>query len=159
MTSSEAIGDLEDRDDLREPDEEVGGRYGRLLPEIPPGDNYLFFTEHRGHAAPLFKWRSRYWTFLLKLDPDRPSTTIQSQPGPYIGPFHWRNRRLRLAEVKRLQTFPDEYAIIGSRRSAQSQLGNAVPPQLAEIVARPLAAVTVADLALEQPAFVAVSVA
>lgn len=139
ITSSEAIGDLEDRDDLAEIGEQVEGRYGSLLPDIPPGDNYLYYTSQRGHPNPRFKWRTRYWTFLLKLDPDRPATTIQSQPGPYIGPFHWRDRRLRLLEIKRLQTFPDDYLVIGSRRSAQSQVGNAVPPRLAEIVARPLA--------------------
>lgn len=137
-TAREAISDLEARDDLAEPEEVVNGRYGHLLVDIPAGDNYLHYTAKRGHASPLFGWRARYWTFLLKLDPDRPATTIQSQPGPYIGPFHWRNRRLRLLEVKRLQTFPDAYIVVGSRRSAQSQLGNAVPPAFAEIVAAPL---------------------
>jgi DNA (cytosine-5)-methyltransferase 1 len=140
VTSREAIGDLEPRADLADPSEEVNGRYGRLLADIPPGGNYLHYTEKLGYPEPLFKWRGRYWTFLLKLDPDRPSTTIQSQPGPYIGPFHWSGRRLRLLEVKRLQTFPDEYIVVAkSRRSWQHQLGNAVPPRLAEIVARPLA--------------------
>jgi DNA (cytosine-5)-methyltransferase 1 len=140
VTSYEAIGDLVGRDDLAEGDECVNGQYGELLPSIPSGDNYLFFTEKRGHPKPLFRWRSRYWTFLLKLDPDRPATTIQSQPGPYVGPFHWENRRLRLLETKRLQTFPDDYQVIAAgRRSWQYQLGNAVPPRLAEIVARPLA--------------------
>jgi DNA (cytosine-5)-methyltransferase 1 len=140
VTSRERIGDLAGRDDLAEPDERVNGRYGDLLPAIPPGDNYLFYTEKRGHPEPLFRWRSRYWTFLLKLDPERPATTIQSQPGPYIGPFHWENRRLRLLETKRLMTFPDDYVVVArTRRSWQHQLGNAVPPDLAEIVARPLA--------------------
>lgn len=139
VTSREVIGDLENRMELAEPTEVVGGRFGHLLNEIPPGENYLFFTEKRGHPEPLFRWRSRYWTFLLKLDPDRPATTIQAQPGPYVGPFHWADRRLRVPEVKRLQAFADEYVVIGSRRSAQVQLGNAVPPMLAEIVARPLA--------------------
>jgi len=88
VTGLDAIGDLEARDELAEPDEQVNGRYGDLLPAIPPGQNYLFWTEKRGHPEPLFRWRSRYWTFLLKLDPARPATTIQSQPGPYIGPFH-----------------------------------------------------------------------
>jgi DNA (cytosine-5)-methyltransferase 1 len=140
VTSRDAVGELEGRADLAEPDESVNGRYGALLGEIPPGDNYLFFTEKRGHPAPLFGWRSRYWTFLLKLDPDRPSTTIQSQPGPYVGPFHWNSRRLRLLETKRLQGFPDDYIVVAaSRRSWQRQLGNAVPPRLAELVARTLA--------------------
>ena len=134
-TSREVIGDLESRDDLREAEEGVEGEFGQLLTEIPPGDNYLFFTKKRGHPEPRFEWRSRYWTFLLKLDPDRPSTTIQSQPGPYVGPFHWQNRRLRKLEVMRLQAFPDDYVVVGTRRSAQIQLGNAVPPRLAEVVA------------------------
>jgi DNA (cytosine-5)-methyltransferase 1 len=132
VASSQAIGDLSDRNDLAEPEEAVNGRWGHLLPEIPPGDNYLFFTEKRGHPKPLFGWRKRYWSFLLKLDPGQPSPTIQAQPGPYIGPFHWQNRRLRLPEIKRLQTFPDDYEIVGTRRSAQMQIGNAVPPALAE---------------------------
>lgn len=138
VTSGEAIADLADRDDLSEPEEAVGGKYGHLLPQIPPGDNYLYFTAKRGHPNPLFGWRKRYWSFLLKLDPDQPSPTIQAQPGPYVGPFHWHNRRLRLLEIKRLQTFPDDYLVTGSRRSAQLQIGNAVPPLLGEQVARVL---------------------
>ncbi len=79
-----------------EPEETVAGKYGHLLPAIPPGDNYLFYTEKRGHPDPQFGWRRKYWSFLLKLSPDRPSPTIQAQPGPYVGPFHWDNRRLRV---------------------------------------------------------------
>lgn len=121
-----------------EPGEQVGGKYGHLLPGIPPGDNYLFYTEKRGHPEPLFKWRGKYWSFLLKLAPDKPSPTIQAQPGPYIGPFHWDSRRLRVAEVKRLFTYPDAFELVGTRSSAQSQLGNSVPPLLAEKVVRAL---------------------
>jgi DNA (cytosine-5)-methyltransferase 1 len=142
VTTGEAIGDLEERDDLFEPEEVVNGKYGHLLPGIPPGDNYLFYTAKRGHPAPLFGWRKRFWSFLLKLSPDEPSPTIQAQPGPYVGPFHWRNRRLRLPEIKRLQTFPDDYEIVGSRRSAQVQIGNAVPPLLAEQIAGVLSGAT-----------------
>lgn len=121
-----------------EPGEEVAGKYGHLLPDIPPGDNYLFYTDKRGHPDPLFRWRGKYWSFLLKLAPDKPSPTIQAQPGPYIGPFHWENRRLRVAEVKRLFTYPDDFELVGSRSAAQSQLGNSVPPVLAEKVVRAL---------------------
>lgn len=119
-----------------EPGEEVGGKYGHLLPGIPPGDNYLYYTEHRGHPDPQFRWRSKYWSFLLKLSPDKPAPTIQAQPGPYVGPFHWDNRRLRVAEVKRLFTYPDDFELVGSRASVQAQLGNSVPPMLAEQVIR-----------------------
>lgn len=140
ITSGAAIGELAKRRDLAEPEETTDGTFGHLLPEVPPGDNYLYFTAKRGYPKPLFEWRSRYWNFLLKLDPKQPSPTIQAQPGPWVGPFHWHSRRLRLAEIKRLQTFPDDYEIVGTRRSAQVQIGNAVPPLLAERLAGSLAA-------------------
>ncbi|GAB4066198.1 DNA (cytosine-5-)-methyltransferase [Angustibacter speluncae] len=117
-----------------EPQEVTRGQYGRLLPDIPPGDNYLYYTAERGHPEPLFKWRSRYWSFLLKLDPNRPAPTIQAQPGPNVGPFHWENRRLRVAEVRRLFTFPDSFELVGTRNRVQAQLGNSVPPLLARRV-------------------------
>jgi DNA (cytosine-5)-methyltransferase 1 len=122
-----------------EREEVVRGRWGHLLPEIPPGENYLYYTAERGHPDPLFEWRSRYWSFLLKLDPGRPAPTIQAQPGPNVGPFHWDNRRLRVAELRRLFTFPDDYAFVGKRNSIQSQIGNCVPPLLAERVAASVA--------------------
>ncbi len=123
-----------------EPEEVVRGQWGHLLPRVPPGENYLHFTAERGHPDPIFEWRSRYWSFLLKLDPDRPSPTIQAQPGPNVGPFHWDSRRLRVPELKRLFTFPDDYVFVGKRASVQAQLGNSVPPLLARQVAAEIAA-------------------
>jgi len=137
VTTGEALENLET---IPEQGEVVRGKWGHLLDEIPPGGNYLHFTEKRGHPDPIFEWRSRYWSFLLKLNPDAPSPTIQAQPGPNVGPFHWENRRLRVPEMRRLFTFPDEFEFVGSRRSVQSQLGNSVPPLLAEHVARQIAA-------------------
>ena len=32
----------------------------RFLPEVPAGQNYLYFTEKRDHPEPKFGWRSRY---------------------------------------------------------------------------------------------------
>jgi DNA (cytosine-5)-methyltransferase 1 len=132
VTAGEALAGL-----ATEPEsgEEVRGKWGHLLPEIPPGGNYLYFTAHRGHPEPVFAWRSRYWSFLLKLSPDRPSPTIQAQPGPNVGPFHWNNRRLRIPELKRLFGYPDDFDLVGNRASIQSQLGNSVPPPLARAVA------------------------
>ena len=118
-----------------EPEEILRGQYGKLLPEIPPGGNYLHYTAERGHPSPLFEWRTRYWSFLLKLDPGRASPTIQAQPGPNVGPFHWENRRLRVPELKRLFTFPDVFEFVGRRRSVQAQIGNSVPPLLARRIA------------------------
>lgn len=134
-TTAEAFEGLTDANNPPEPEEVVSGTYAEDLKVVPPGDNYLFLTEKRGHPAPRFKWRTRYWTFLLKLHPDRPAPTIQGQPGPWVGPFHWENRRLRVAELKRLMEFPDDFVVLGSRREQQLQLGNAVPVRLGFVVA------------------------
>src|SRR5262249_32513605 len=69
----------------------IGGKWGDLLPTIPEGQNYLWHTD-RGGGEPLFGWRTRYWSFLLKLSKRLPSWTVQAQPGAAIGPFHWKNR-------------------------------------------------------------------
>jgi DNA (cytosine-5)-methyltransferase 1 len=138
VTSGEALEGLTSHP---EPEEVLRGSWGHLLPDIPPGDNYLYYTAKRGHPSPLFEWRSRYWSFLLKLDPGKPSPTIQAKPGPNVGPFHWENRRLRVPELRRLFTFPDDFQFVGRRASVQAQIGNSVPPLLAERVARCVATV------------------
>jgi DNA (cytosine-5)-methyltransferase 1 len=135
VTAWHAIGDLRDQaaEDLA-----CGGKWAGLVPSIPEGSNYLWHTD-RGGGLPIFGWRCRYWTFLLKLAKNRPSWTIQANPGPSCGPFHWTNRRLSTREMCRLQTFPDDAAIVGSDWSARRQVGNAVPSLLAEVIAREIA--------------------
>jgi len=133
-TAWDAIGDLDELD-IIPLESQVGGKWGDLLPFIPPGENYLYHTE-RGSGSEIFKWRSRYWSFLLKLHPDKPSWTIQAQPGTSIGPFHWNNRRLTMREMARIQTFPDEIEILGGISNVQKQLGNAVPSALAEVLGK-----------------------
>lgn len=113
----------------------IGGRYGHLLNDIPPGLNYSFYTEKMGHPNPVFAWRSKFSDFLYKADPDVPVRTIKAQGGQYTGPFHWHNRRFTVDELKRLQTFPDNYQISGGQQVAIQQIGNSVPPQIARILA------------------------
>jgi DNA (cytosine-5)-methyltransferase 1 len=129
-TAWDAIGDIKpDADE----DLAVRGKWADLLPSIPEGQNYLYHTD-RGEGRPLFGWRRRYWTFLLKLAKARPSWTIQAQPGPAVGPFHWSNRRLAMRELCRIQTFPDDVVIQGGRTSIQRQVGNAVPSLVGEVL-------------------------
>jgi len=130
-TAWDAIGDL-DGDEWSE-ELAATGKWARLLPSIPEGQNYLWHTPGAGGDS-LFGWRTRYWSFLLKLAKNRPSWTIQAEPGPATGPFHWKSRLLSVRELCRLQTFPDNYVIDGDRRSAHRQLGNAVPCALAELI-------------------------
>lgn len=131
-TAWDAIGDLQSPVDE---DLAMRGQWADLLPSIPEGNNYLWHTDRMG-GMPLFGWRRRYWSFLLKLAKRLPSWTIQAQPGPAIGPFHWDNRRLSMRELCRLQTFPDDVNITGSRVAVQRQVGNAVPSLLGEVMGR-----------------------
>lgn len=113
------------------------GTWTELLPSIPEGSNYLYLTG-RGGGAELFGWRSRYWSFLLKLARDRPSWTLPASPGPNTGPFHWDNRPLTVRERLRLQGFPDEWQLLGSQGQQVKMSGNATPPPLAEAIGREL---------------------
>lgn len=135
VTCGEVLADFDnitEEEKLQRP----GSKDYELLLQVPPGDNYLFFTEKRGCPNPRFKWKSRYWTFLLKLSPNRPSWTIQASFSNNQGPFHWRNRFLRIEEIKRIQTFDDEYKLVGDFREQWRQIGNAVPTKLAYVFAK-----------------------
>jgi DNA (cytosine-5)-methyltransferase 1 len=133
VSASEAIAGIEASD--REKDASLGGRFGHLLAEIPPGLNYSFFTEEMKHPKPIFAWRSKFSDFLYKADPETPIRTLKAQGGQYTGPFHWDNRPFGLSELKRLQTIPDAYQIVGKRQVAMHQIGNSVPPQVGRILA------------------------
>lgn len=134
VTCGDVLSDFDTITD-EEKKQRPGSKDYELLKQIPPGDNYLFFTEKRGYPNPLFKWKSRYWTFLLKLTPNRPSWTIQASFSNNQGPFHWKNRFLRIEEIKRIQTFDDDYKIVGEFKDQWRQVGNAVPSKLAEVLA------------------------
>jgi DNA (cytosine-5)-methyltransferase 1 len=139
VTAGEVLSDLDTDENADDAGHFAGGQYHELLTQIPPGDNYLYFTEKRGYPDPVWKWRSRYWSFLLKLSPDLPSWTIQARRSNNMGPFHWRNRILRIEEVKRLQTFPDDWYLAGRVEEQWRQVGNAVPPTLAGALGRAIA--------------------
>ena len=134
LTAWDAIGDLNGN---MWPDElDASGRWAGLLPSIPEGQNYLWHTPRNAAKGgePLFGWRTRFWSFLLKLAKCQPSWTIQAVPGPATGPFHWKSRLLSIEEMCRLQTFPEGYRIVGAYRSAHRQVGNAVPSAIGELI-------------------------
>ena len=128
----DAIGDLPDpgRDLIP-----LGTWAQDLLASIPEGGNYQWLTS-KGGGPELFGYRTRYWSFLLKLAKDRPSWTLSASAGPSTGPFHWDNRQLTVRERLRLQGFPDDWILEGSLRAQIRMAGNATPPLLAEIVGR-----------------------
>lgn len=130
----DAIGGLPEAD-LPSPT----GQWAGLLPSIPEGKNYQWHTD-RGGGEPLFGYRTRYWSFLLKLARDQPSWTLPASPGPSTGPFHWDNRPLSTTELLRLQSFPGDWLVPGNRQTQTRLVGNATPPLLAEVMGRAIAA-------------------
>lgn len=150
VTAGDAISDLDD-EKYFEPGEVVSGRWAAHLRDIPPGWNYKWHTAWAGHKDPTFEAETRFWSFLLKLSPAKPSWTIAASPGPWVGPFHWNSRRLRTVELAALQGFPKAYKFAGPRREIVRQIGNAVPPPMASaMIARLLEIETESSKSLQK---------
>lgn len=64
-------------------------------------------------------------------------------------------RTLSIREIARIQSFPDSYEFVGSFTDRAGQLGNAVPPLLAEVVAKFMLAEAANYLADEKNNFLA----
>lgn len=69
-----------------------------------------------------------------RLEWDKPSLTIRTEffkpeKGRYLHPI--ADRPITAREAARLQTFPDDYALVGSHVNIAKQIGNAVPCELA----------------------------
>lgn len=65
--------------------------------------------------------------------PGKPSMTVkENHGGTHIHPY--LNRVISAREMARLQTFPDSFIFKGSMKKAMWQIGNAVPPRLAECI-------------------------
>lgn len=74
---------------------------------------------------------------LRRLRPDEPSKAITGAAiNEFLHPAE--DRPLTVRECARLQTFPDDYVFVGSRRDRAQLIGNAVPPHFAEVIARTL---------------------
>jgi DNA (cytosine-5)-methyltransferase 1 len=98
---------------------------------IKPGQNW--------RAIPLelmqnYKLRDNCHSGIYKrLDPEKPSVVISNyRKNMLIHPT--QDRGLSVREAARIQSFPDDFVFEGTLMHIQQQIGNAVPPLLAEVI-------------------------
>ncbi len=112
----------------------------RRISLIPPGGGFedlpvdLRANCHKNGAA-----RIGHRAVYGRLHPDRPAGTITARfdsftRGRFGHPVEPRNLTLR--EGARLQSFPDDHRFVGTQEEIAAQIGNAIPPLLAEAVAK-----------------------
>ena len=98
----------------------------RIISMIPDGGNIK--------SLPPEFWQVRkYNKAFERMSSVRPSNTIDTGHRNY---FHYAEPRIpTVRESARIQSFPDSFEILGTRGSQYKQVGNAVPPRLARVIA------------------------
>ena len=110
---------------------------------IPPGGNYMNIPDDVSTRRIMsFKETGGRTTTYGRLHPDKPAYTINTYFNrPNVGAnYHHREERLiTVREAMRLQSFPDHFTPhYSNQRSLHMQVGNAVPPLMAQAVAESL---------------------
>jgi DNA (cytosine-5)-methyltransferase 1 len=92
--------------------------YMERIAQVPPGGSLY----------------QKYVDAFKRQYPGKPSMTVkENHGGTHIHPY--LNRVISAREMARLQTFPDKFIFEGTMKKAMWQIGNAVPPRLAECIA------------------------
>lgn len=97
-----------------------------IISQVPDGGNIRDLPAEIWQVRKYNKAFERMGTF-------KPSNTIDTGHRNY---FHYAEPRIpTVRESARIQSFPDSFEIVGTRGSQYKQVGNAVPPMLAKIIA------------------------
>ncbi len=111
----------------------------QMIQHIPPGGNWQSIPETipSQRLAQIRKSGGRT-TYYGRLKWDKPAFTITTYfnrlgNGSNLHPA--QNRIISIREGARLQSFSDQYIFFGSKSAQYKQIGNAVPPLLARVIA------------------------
>lgn len=114
----------------------------KLIGQVPQGGTWRDIPRHLLPDRYRGMRRTDSTNLFGRLDPELPAYTITTQfnnvtTGCFTHPYH--DRALTPREAARIQTFPDRYTFIGDQSSVCRQIGNAVPPVLAHVLASAIA--------------------
>ncbi|MBD5657259.1 MAG: DNA cytosine methyltransferase [Candidatus Eremiobacteraeota bacterium] len=103
---------------------------------VPPGGNRFDLAKRRPDLTPACWKRKKSGSVDVfgRMEWEKPAPTIRTEffkpeKGRYLHPE--AHRPITLREAARLQTFPDDFAFVGSNVQIAKQIGNAVPVELA----------------------------
>lgn len=98
-----------------------------VISQVPEGGNHKDLREGVGDSRKFNEAWTRYHS-------QKPSRTIDCG---HRNHFHYKyNRVPTVRENARLQSFPDDFIFLGTKTQQYRQVGNAVPPLLAEAIAK-----------------------
>ena len=95
--------------------------------------SYLKDGEGREKIPPNLRPKSGDVRKYIKYNSSKPSITITGDMRKVFHPFE--NRALTVRELARLQSFPDDFEFKSTTMAQQQQVGNAVPPLMAQAIA------------------------
>ncbi len=108
---------------------------------IQPGQNRFHLKAQAPHlTSPCWMKKEHGSSDVMgRLEWNKPALTVRTEffkpeKGRYLHPD--QDRPITHYEAAKIQTFPDDYMFCGSKLQIARQIGNAVPPRLAEAVAR-----------------------